>query len=180
MKNFYGVGIPWSYFFRKLNKKLRRGQDKKLNSNFDIYLKYFKDLLFTPFNLKVLLLYFEQNLFYSIWNIYGNDFFFSFKTFCICSATIKTTDLLYLGSRQGFLFKMDRKAIAKFMTFFSVSKYICQNSTRLFVAMPNSSLPTNFQLNIFVFEARTSLQTLLPSLKQSANKSAQLGNFLFE
>ena len=39
---------------------------------------------------------------------------------------------------------------------------------KLSVAMPNSSLQTNFQLNIFIFEAKTSLQTLLhiQSIKQ--------------
>ena len=36
--------------------------------------------------------------------------------------------------------------------------------------MPNSRLHTNFQLNIFIFEARVSLQTLLQSLKQNSDK----------
>ena len=43
--------------------------------------------------------------------------------------------------------------------------------------MPNSRLHTNFQLNIFIFEARVSLQTLLQSLKQNSDKSAQSGTF---
>ena len=46
----------------------------------------------------------------------------------------------------------------------------------VFVAMSNIRLPTNFQLNIFIFEARVTLQTLLQSLKQNANKSTRLGN----
>ena len=36
--------------------------------------------------------------------------------------------------------------------------------------------PTNFHLNIFIFEARASLQTLLQSMKQENKKSARLGN----
>ena len=47
---------------------------------------------------------------------------------------------------------------------------------KLFAAMPNSRLPTNFQLNIFIFVARISLQTLLQSLKQKYKKSAQVAN----
>ena len=46
-----------------------------------------------------------------------------------------------------------------------------------FVAMPYDMLPTNFPLNIFIFEARVSLQTLLQSLKQNSDKSARLGTF---
>ena len=42
--------------------------------------------------------------------------------------------------------------------------------------MPNSKLPTNFHLNIYIFEASVSLQTLFQSLKQNANKSDRLGN----
>ena len=42
--------------------------------------------------------------------------------------------------------------------------------------MPNSKLPTNFQLKILVFEAKVSLQTLLQSLKQKDRKSARVGN----
>ena len=49
--------------------------------------------------------------------------------------------------------------------------------SKSFVAMPNSRLPTNFQLNILIFEAMASHQTLLQSLKQNANKSARLGNY---
>ena len=37
------------------------------------------------------------------------------------------------------------------------------------------NLPANFQLNIFIFEVKTSLQTFLQSLKQNDNKSARLG-----
>ena len=44
--------------------------------------------------------------------------------------------------------------------------------------MLNSRLPTNFQLNTFIFEASmASLQTLLQSLKQIAYKSARLEIF---
>ena len=39
--------------------------------------------------------------------------------------------------------------------------------------MPNNRLPTNFQFNIFIFEARTEFKTLLQPLKRLANKSAQ-------
>ena len=47
---------------------------------------------------------------------------------------------------------------------------------KLSVAMPNSGLHTNL-LNIFIFEAIVSLQTLLQALKQNSNKSAKLGTF---
>ena len=67
-------------------------------------------------------------------------------------------------------FKMDRTA--KFTNFFQ-STY---TPKQLFTDMPNSRLPTNFQRNIFIFETRVSLQTLLQSLKQNENKSAWLGN----
>ena len=40
--------------------------------------------------------------------------------------------------------------------------------------MPNSKLPAKFQ--IFIFEARASLQTLLQSLKRNSRKSARIGN----
>ena len=49
---------------------------------------------------------------------------------------------------------------------FSV-KMFAKTALELSVAMPNSRLPANFQLNVFVFEARVSLQTLLQSLKQN-------------
>ena len=71
---------------------------------------------------------------------------------------------------------MDRKALAKFINFFSVKIY-AKTAIKLSVAVPNSRLPTNFQLNIFILKVRVSLQTLFLSLKQKTSKSAQLGNF---
>ena len=50
---------------------------------------------------------------------------------------------------------------------FSVSKY-AKTELKLFVAMPYSILPKNFQLNILIFEARASFQILFQSLKQRA------------
>ena len=61
--------------------------------------------------------------------------------------------------------------------FVCCNKQIRQNSNNditLFVTMP--TLATNFQLNIFIFEARASLQILFQSLKQKDRISAQVGN----
>ena len=69
---------------------------------------------------------------------------------------------------------MDKKALAKFVNFFFLKIY-AKITLKLSVAMPNSRLHTNFQLNIFIFEARASLQTLPQSLKQNANMSAREG-----
>ena len=55
---------------------------------------------------------------------------------------------------------------------FSV-KMFAKTALELSVAMPNSRLPTNFQLNVFIFEARVSHQTLLQSLKQNSDKSVK-------
>ena len=41
-----------------------------------------------------------------------------------------------------------------------------KTALELFVAIPNDRLPTNFQLDVFIFEARASIKTLLQSLKQ--------------
>ena len=49
-----------------------------------------------------------------------------------------------------------------------------KTSQKLFVAMPKTGLLKNFQLNIFIFETRASLQ----SLKQNTSKSARLLNNL--
>ena len=47
---------------------------------------------------------------------------------------------------------MNRKAVAKFITiFFSVNKW-AKITLMLFVAMPNSTLIANFQLNTFDFD----------------------------
>ena len=51
-----------------------------------------------------------------------------------------------------------------------------KTAIKFFVAIPNSRLSTNFQLNIFIFVARVSLQTLLQSLKQKDRKLGQIGN----
>ena len=51
---------------------------------------------------------------------------------------------------------MDRKTLAKFINFFSVNIY-AKTALKLFLAMPNSTLPTNIQLNSFIFVARVSL-----------------------
>ena len=71
--------------------------------------------------------------------------------------------------------------MAKFKSFFSVNIRLVniygETAIMLFIAMPNSTLPTNFQLNIFIFEARVSLQILLQSLKQNSDESARLGTF---
>ena len=63
----------------------------------------------------------------------------------------------------------------KFSNFFVWRNIPKQHKSYLQVHMSNSKLPTNFQLNIFIFEARASLQTLPQSLKQNANMSARLG-----
>ena len=60
--------------------------------------------------------------------------------------------------------------------FFCEDIRYAKTALKLFVAMPNSKLPTNFQLNIFILEARAIIQTLFQSLKQNANESARLGN----
>ena len=67
---------------------------------------------------------------------------------------------------------MDKKALAKFINFFL--KIYAKTTYKLSVAMPNSRLHTNFQLNIFIFEARVSLQTLLQSLKQNRDFLRQI------
>ena len=51
-----------------------------------------------------------------------------------------------------------------------------KTAKKLFIAMPSSRLPTKFQLNIFIFEAKVSPKTLLQPLKQNDNKSARLQN----
>ena len=56
-------------------------------------------------------------------------------------------------ARQGDFF------LTNFQTFFY--EQIRQNSTKWYAHMPNSKLPTNFQFNISIFEAKVSLQTLL-------------------
>ena len=48
---------------------------------------------------------------------------------------------------------------------------------KLFVAMPNNKLPTNFQLNIFIFKAKVRLHTLLQSLKQNTNMGHRKKNY---
>ena len=40
-----------------------------------------------------------------------------------------------------------------------------------------SMLPMNFQLNIFILEAKANYQTFLQSLKQRARESAWVGTF---
>ena len=74
----------------------------------------------------------------------------------------------FVGLVRDFL-KMDKKALAKFINFF-----YAKTTLKLSVAMPNSRLHTNFQLNIFIFEARVSLQTLLQSLKQNSDFLRQI------
>ena len=71
---------------------------------------------------------------------------------------------------QGIL-KDGQESCSKIQKLFSMNNY-AKTATMLFVALPYERLPTNFQLNIFIFEARASLQTLLQSLKQNANNSA--------
>ena len=72
--------------------------------------------------------------------------------------------------RLGLLLKrLFRKALAKFLNFFY--EQLCPNCIKAFIA----TLLTNFQLNIFIFEARASLRTLLQSLKQRARKLARAG-----
>ena len=46
-----------------------------------------------------------------------------------------------------------------------IFKY-AKTTLKSFVAMPNNRLPTNFQLNVFIFEACVSLQPLLQSMKK--------------
>ena len=65
----------------------------------------------------------------------------------------------------------DREFLGHIFNLFFMSTYA---KTKLFGAVPNSRLPANFQLNILIFVARISLQTLLQSLKQKDRKSAQI------
>ena len=56
-------------------------------------------------------------------------------------------------------------------------KYHAKTAVTLFTSILNRKLPTtNFQLNIFIFEARVSLRTLLQPLKQNGKISAWEGN----
>ena len=55
-----------------------------------------------------------------------------------------------------------------------------KTALNLCVAMPNSRLVTNFQLNIFIFEARVSLQTLLQSLKLNTSKITEFFESIFQ
>ena len=50
---------------------------------------------------------------------------------------------------------------------------ICQSSLEIFFPVPNTRLHTNFQLKIFIFEARVNFQTLLqkPYKKKKKKKS---------
>ena len=65
-------------------------------------------------------------------------------------------------------FKVDGTALAKFFKLFSAKEYD-KIALISFLAMGNSSLLTNFQLDIFIFEELTTDQTLLQSLKQNSN-----------
>ena len=76
----------------------------------------------------------------------------------------------HMGIYRDF-FKMHRKALAKLTNFFSV------NRTEVICSYAQQQVTYEFSLNIFSFEARVSLQTLLQSLKQNANKLARLENF---
>ena len=55
-----------------------------------------------------------------------------------------------------------------------MSKYV-KTAKELFVAIPKKKLSTNFQLNVIVFKARTSLRSLLQSLKQNTESRPGLG-----
>ena len=57
---------------------------------------------------------------------------------------------------------LDTEFLGQIFKLFSRNKS-AKNAIKLFVAMANGRLPTNFQLNIFIFVARASLQTLLQS-----------------
>ena len=65
---------------------------------------------------------------------------------------------------QGHL-KHGQESSSKIFKLFSVNIF-AKMTLKLFVAMPNSKLHTNFQLNIFIFVVRVSLRTSLQSLKQ--------------
>ena len=59
----------------------------------------------------------------------------------------------------------DRKFLGQIFKKDSSDKY-AKSALKVFVAMPKIRLRTNFQLNIFIFVARVSLQTfVLQSLK---------------
>ena len=62
-------------------------------------------------------------------------------------------------STQGLL-KDGQESSSNFLNFFSVRNY-AKAELKLFVAMPNTKLPTNFQIIIFIFEARARLRVLL-------------------
>ena len=55
-----------------------------------------------------------------------------------------------------------------------MNKY-AKTAIKLFAAMPDSILPTIFQFNIFIFEARVSLQTLLQSTSVIEVKRQKVG-----
>ena len=74
--------------------------------------------------------------------------------------------LAILVDIQGLL-NDGQESFNKIFKLFSVSKY-AKTEIKLFVAMPYSMLPKNFQLNILIFEARASFQILFQSLKQRA------------
>ena len=64
---------------------------------------------------------------------------------------------------------MDMKALTKLSNYFYVIKYAV-TALKLYLVMLNCKLPTNFQLNVFIFEAKAGLLTLLQSLKQIGRK----------
>ena len=70
----------------------------------------------------------------------------------------------------------DREFLGHIFKLFSSRKKYAKTALNMFAATPISRLPTNSQLNIFIFVARVSLQTLLQSLMQKDRKSAQIGN----
>ena len=73
----------------------------------------------------------------------------------------------YIKKYSGCQLFEPKEVYKPIMIFISMNKY-AKTAEKLFVGMPNSKLPTNFQLSIFIFEARVILQTLLQSLKQKA------------
>ena len=68
-----------------------------------------------------------------------------------------------------------KEFLRQVFSIFCLKKYV-KPAIKLFVYMSNERLRVTLQLNIFIFEARAGLQTLLRSLKQNSKKSARLGN----
>ena len=108
-------------------------------------------------------------------NIYGETAIMLF--IAMPNSTLPTNFQLniFIFEARVSLQILAREFFRQFFKLFCLEKY-AKRPQKLFVAMSNSRLRSNFQLNIFIFEATTSHQTLPKPLKQNANKLARLRN----